>query len=149
MTTKPRGTTLPAYKYIFPSEVAGEGIVVTSDGATSSKDAWSYKAASIAPKNLSPLTAISPQGFSIKGQNASASYAATGGDVAVNPGTGSVGNTSGNLVVADTAGNGGAWNTSHLVLGIYHLWIDAAGRLRVKSSKPTSDTDGTIVGSQT
>ena len=149
MTTRPKGSTLPVYKYIFPSEVASGGLVVTSDGFVGSKDAWAYKAASVAPNNLAPLTAIPPQSFSLKGQNASGSYAATGGDVAVNPGTGSVGNTSGNLVVADTAGNGGAWNTSHLVLGIYHLWIDAAGRLRVKSSKPTSDTDGTIVGSQT
>lgn len=148
MTTKPKSSTLPAYKYIFPSEVAGEGMVITSDGSTSSKDAWSYKAASIAPKNLSPLTAISPQGFSIKGQNASGFYAATGGDITISPGTGSVGNTSGNLVIADTAGNGGTWNTSHAVLGIYHLWIDAAGRLRIKSSRPTSDTDGAVVGSQ-
>jgi hypothetical protein len=46
------------------------------------------------------------------------------------------------------------WNASNadggapLKLGSYHLWVDAAGRLRIKSSAPTSDEDGTIVGSQ-
>lgn len=43
---------------------------------------------------------------------------------------------------------GGAWNSRHLILGAYHLWIDASGRLRIKSGAPTSDTDGTIVGTQ-
>lgn len=43
---------------------------------------------------------------------------------------------------------GGAWNNRHLILGAYHLWIDASGRLRIKSSAPTGDTDGTVVGTQ-
>lgn len=43
---------------------------------------------------------------------------------------------------------GSAWNGNHPVMGSYHLWIDSSGRLRVKSSKPTSDTDGTVVGTQ-
>lgn len=53
-----------------------------------------------------------------------------------------------------TAGEGvniamnGSWNTSHLVLGTNHLWVDSSNRLRIKSSAPTSDTDGTIVGLQ-
>jgi len=80
---------------------------------------------------------------------AAASFASVGGDVQLNPGTGSVSNASGNAVVKDTAGNGGAWNTAHLVMGTYHFWVDAVGRLRVKVSTPTSDTDGTIVGTQT
>ena len=42
-----------------------------------------------------------------------------------------------------------AYNQSHLQLGNYHLWIDSSGRLRIKSSAPASDTDGTIVGTQT
>ena len=29
------------------------------------------------------------------------------------------------------------------------VWVDAAGRLRIKGSAPTSEADGTIVGSQT
>lgn len=33
-------------------------------------------------------------------------------------------------------------------LGSYRLWVDASGKLRIKSSAPTSDTDGTIVGTQ-
>lgn len=42
----------------------------------------------------------------------------------------------------------GVWNEGHLLMGAYHLWIDSTGRLRIKSSAPTSDTDGTVVGTQ-
>ena len=36
-----------------------------------------------------------------------------------------------------------------LRLGTYYLWVDTTGRLRIKSSAPTSHTDGTVVGTQT
>lgn len=39
-----------------------------------------------------------------------------------------------------------AWNGQHLVLGTYHLWIDATGALRSKNGVPTSDTDGSAIG---
>jgi hypothetical protein len=42
-----------------------------------------------------------------------------------------------------------AWNNTPLTLGVYRLWIDASGKLRIKSSAPTSDTDGQVVGTQT
>jgi hypothetical protein len=42
----------------------------------------------------------------------------------------------------------GAWNGGHFLLGSYHLWVDSSGRLRIKNSQPSSDTDGTVVGSQ-
>lgn len=42
-----------------------------------------------------------------------------------------------------------AWNGNKLWLGTYRLWVDANGRLRIKASSPTSDTDGTVVGTQT
>lgn len=45
--------------------------------------------------------------------------------------------------------NNGAWDGGHLILGSYHLWIDGTGDLRIKSSAPSSDTDGTVVGTQT
>ena len=32
--------------------------------------------------------------------------------------------------------------------GTYALWVDSSGRLRIKSSAPSSDTDGTVVGTQ-
>ncbi len=32
--------------------------------------------------------------------------------------------------------------------GAYCVWVDSSGKLRIKSSAPTSDTDGTIVGTQ-
>ena len=36
-----------------------------------------------------------------------------------------------------------------LLLGGYTLWVDVAGKLRIKNGVPTSDTDGTVVGTQT
>lgn len=43
---------------------------------------------------------------------------------------------------------GGGWNQSHLVMGSYHIWVDSTGDLRIKSSAPSSDLDGTVVGTQ-
>lgn len=40
------------------------------------------------------------------------------------------------------------WNKTALYLGLGWLWIDSTGDLRVKTTKPTSDTDGTVVGTQ-
>ena len=37
----------------------------------------------------------------------------------------------------------------YLVLGNYRIWVDATGKLRLKDGIPTSDTDGTVVGTQT
>ena len=42
-----------------------------------------------------------------------------------------------------------AWDLNRLRLGSYYLWVDSTGDLRIKSSAPTSDTDGTVVGTQT
>jgi hypothetical protein len=44
--------------------------------------------------------------------------------------------------------SGGSWDTYHLMMGGYHLWVDSTGDLRIKSSAPAGDTDGTVVGSQ-
>jgi hypothetical protein len=35
-----------------------------------------------------------------------------------------------------------------LQLDSYQFWIDRSGKLRIKNGSPTSDTDGTVVGSQ-
>lgn len=43
----------------------------------------------------------------------------------------------------------GLWNGSHLIQGSYHYWTDATGKLRSKSSAPTTDLDGAVVGTQT
>ncbi|MDF2724100.1 MAG: hypothetical protein K0Q59_3775 [Paenibacillus sp.] len=40
---------------------------------------------------------------------------------------------------------GGAWNGPHLIMGAYHLWIDATGALRMKNGAPASDLDGSPV----
>lgn len=39
-----------------------------------------------------------------------------------------------------------AWNGNRLKLGSYQLWFDGSNNLRFKTSAPTGDTDGTIVG---
>jgi hypothetical protein len=41
-----------------------------------------------------------------------------------------------------------SWNFSPLKLGNYVLWVDSTGDLRIKNGVPTSDTDGTVVGTQ-
>lgn len=44
----------------------------------------------------------------------------------------------------------GAWNGSPIRYGAsVFTWIDGSTRLRIKSSAPTGDTDGTVVGTQT
>jgi hypothetical protein len=50
--------------------------------------------------------------------------------------------TTGNVVV------GGAWDSGHIVMGSNHIWTDGAGKARIKSGAPASDTDGTIIGAQ-
>ncbi|WP_298491121.1 hypothetical protein [uncultured Maritimibacter sp.] len=45
--------------------------------------------------------------------------------------------------------HGGGWNQAHLQMGPYHLWVDGTGDLRIKSTAPTSDMDGSVVGTQT
>jgi hypothetical protein len=39
--------------------------------------------------------------------------------------------------------------TEAIAFGSQFLWVDSSGRLRIKSGAPTSDTDGTVVGTQT
>lgn len=40
-------------------------------------------------------------------------------------------------------------HTMPLRFGAFNLWVDATGDLRIKGGDPTSDTDGTVVGTQT
>lgn len=40
------------------------------------------------------------------------------------------------------------WSDYPLRLGSHYLWVDSTGDLRIKSGAPTSDTDGTVVGTQ-
>lgn len=42
----------------------------------------------------------------------------------------------------------GAWDGGHLIMGTYHLWVDASGDLRISSGAPGSDGAGAVVGSQ-
>ncbi len=54
----------------------------------------------------------------------------------------------GNQIVLSNRNGASTWQTGHLLLGGHHIWVDAASKLRIKSSAPASDTDGTVVGSQ-
>lgn len=42
----------------------------------------------------------------------------------------------------------GTYNGGMLRLGSYYLWVDAAGDLRIHSSRPSADGDGAVVGDQ-
>jgi hypothetical protein len=47
----------------------------------------------------------------------------------------------------------GSWNGGHIVMGgvngsEWHLFVDSAGRLRIRDGEPNGDLDGTIVGTQ-
>jgi len=42
-----------------------------------------------------------------------------------------------------------AWDGPHMTMGGYHFWVSADGVLRVKSSAPVSDMDGTPIGAST
>ena len=145
MTTRDKGITAPASGQFTNS--SGTGFFVTDvPNDYTAKNAWAYNAGNVQPINLIPVTAIAPVDFTIYGQSGNAGFAATGGNVIIRPGVGSVGSASGNAILKDTAGNGGAWNTSHYTMGIYHSWFDAAGRLRTKASTPANDTDGIVAG---
>lgn len=41
-----------------------------------------------------------------------------------------------------------SWKGRNLGMGTYVLWVDSTGNLRIKNGSPSSDTDGTIVGTQ-
>lgn len=52
----------------------------------------------------------------------------------------------GNVIMGEPTG--GAWNTTHPVIGAFHLWFGGSGFLQVKNGAPANATDGTVVGSQ-
>ena len=144
MTTRAKGITLPIYFY-YSTDITGLSVTPTS-GDYTSQSAWKYGPGIISPVTLVNTFLTTPIAANLKAQSANPSFAALGGDIKLNPGVGSVGNASGNVVIQDNAGAGSAWNTSHLVLGTYHLWVDAKTRLRYKLTAPTSDIDGIPVG---
>ncbi|WP_261532604.1 hypothetical protein [Burkholderia multivorans] len=53
-----------------------------------------------------------------------------------------------NHYVVSNGGYSSSWDANHLKLGGFHLWVDTSGNLRIKSSAPTSSTDGVVVGGQ-
>ena len=42
----------------------------------------------------------------------------------------------------------GTWDGGYLMMGTYALWVDSTGDLRIKNGAPSSDTDGTVIGTQ-
>ena len=53
------------------------------------------------------------------------------------------------MAKASNMTQGSKWDGPHPVLGATHIWVDATGDLRIKSSTPLSDNDGTVIGTQT
>jgi hypothetical protein len=51
-----------------------------------------------------------------------------------------------NNVVVGGADGASTWRGGHLVMGGWHLWIDAHGRLRLKQGAPVADEDGRVLG---
>jgi hypothetical protein len=45
----------------------------------------------------------------------------------------------------DSLDSGSAWNENHMIMGVFHFWVDSSGNLRVKRGVPTAESDGTIV----
>ena len=43
----------------------------------------------------------------------------------------------------------GTWDNGPMLMGNYYLWVDGAGKLRIKNGAPSSDLDGVVVGTQT
>jgi hypothetical protein len=43
---------------------------------------------------------------------------------------------------------GGDYANGHLVLGVYHLWVDVDGKLRIRNGVPSNSKDGVVVGGQ-
>ena len=48
-----------------------------------------------------------------------------------------------NVIVADST-----WSASLMRLGNYRFWVNGSGKLMMKFGEPTSDADGTVVGTQ-
>lgn len=42
----------------------------------------------------------------------------------------------------------GTWNTTHIILGAYHIWVDDLGHPRIKNGAPTTHDDGTLMDTQ-
>jgi hypothetical protein len=143
MTTRAKGITLPVWSNVRFTNGYFE---VSSTTDFSSNASYKYSYDGISPITATAPIAAAPQDLNVTGQNASGSFGNVGGAVKLTTGVGSLGNVSGNVIIKDTAGNGGGWNTAHPVLGTYHIWLDATGRLRTKVSVPTSDTDGIVAG---
>lgn len=82
--------------------------------------------------------------YGFNGADGTGAYAASATEIAFSAG----GTKIGFFATPGLGVSGGTWNTPHLLLGAYHLWIDTFGRLRLKSGAPTSALDGTVVGAQ-
>jgi hypothetical protein len=52
------------------------------------------------------------------------------------------------MAIAINRFSGSTWDGPHPILGATHIWVDATGDLRIKSSAPSSDLDGAVIGTQ-
>jgi hypothetical protein len=66
-------------------------------------------------------------------------------DIVIAPGVRPIERRTGSAGNSDTTG--GSYQDPRQ-FGNYYLWVDTTGDLRIKSSLPTIDLDGTVVGTQ-
>jgi hypothetical protein len=104
----------------------------TSAGALSSE----YQVGRIDPDNVFKIL-----GF-VSGVTGEQTY------IRINPGDNTPDGNTRNFCTGENSASFGGWNSGHLQLGKWHLWVDTTGDLRIKGAAPTLDTDGTVVGSQ-
>lgn len=142
MTTRSKGITYPSYSNV---RLTNGYFEVSTAIDYSSNASYKYTAQGIFPVTQIAPQLATPQFITIQAQDANATFGAIGGSISLITGVGSTGSVSGRVTIIDSAGSAG-WNTAHLKMGAYHYWTDAGGRLRQKSSTPTTDLDGNVVG---
>lgn len=148
MTTRDKGITLPlSQPYVDLTSATGVKVTDAPSDYTS-KNAYTYGASTLFPVNPIASVSSTPADVIHRAQLANASFGAIGGGFQFITGIGSAGNVSGVFKLTDSTGAGGGWNTAHYQMGLSHLWVDAAGRLRIKTNAtaPTADTDGIVAG---
>lgn len=142
MTTKSKGITLPSYSRVRLTNGYYEVSTSTDYSANTS---YKFNSSGISPIAQVATQLAAPASITLQAQDANVSFGSTGASVTLITGVGSTGAVSGLVTITDSAGNAG-WNTAHCKLGAYHYWTDAGGRFRQKSSAPTTDLDGNVVG---
>lgn len=120
-----------------PSSAFGTSIIISNgfifSGAPKNNSVYNYTSLVTYGKKDEPLITFSTNkttGIYMKGDN-QIMYTVSNKDAL------SIGS---NITIGDKFG--GTWNSTHLIMGLYHIWIDLNGNLRIKKGQPLMDMDG-------